>query len=550
MQAADGVDIATVFAADEDFELRIDGASVFHEGADHLLDGGMDGDERMTLEEFLVDVERQEAVGVVAGNGECRLGEVVGTEGSEAIDGVNVIVIASDFGAEGGNDFAAGDGGCRGFDHRAECVRNCEALFFLDLGGNLDGDFENGLDFGGDDHERDFDFGFRMFAFLNEFGGGVQNSLDLHLGDFGVGDGHTNRAVAEHRVLFLFQAAVVREELVERSIEQTNGHAIAVHDGHAVFEVFLGEVVDGVEGFLGFGLVIAKQNFLNVRQTVAEEHVFCTEQADATGALVVGGFGFGGFGVGADVEGLDFLAPVENRLSGFFEFARNGHGDFAQVNFAGRTRNRDVITTFNGVAVAAEGTGGFVDRDFGSTDDGRNTPCGGHNGGVGNLRTGGGQNTTAGLHTLDIFLARHNGHEDSIFFVGLGGKSFVLREADFTTGSARGSSGTLGDHRGGLAIFRLDLREEKLFETFGVHFADGFFFREDAFFDEVVGDHGFSLSRTLAIADLEEVERRHAVDFFDRELGILHVAAFVFEFVARCFEFFVDGVESGIGVIA
>ena len=162
MQAADGVDIATVFAADEDFELRIDGASISDEGADHLLDGGMDGDERMTLEEFLVDVERQEAVGVVAGNGECRLGEVVGTEGSEAIDGVNVIVIAGDFDAEGGDDFVAGDGGCRGFDHRAEGVRHSDTLFFLDLGGNLDGDFENGLDFGSDDHERDFDFGFRI----------------------------------------------------------------------------------------------------------------------------------------------------------------------------------------------------------------------------------------------------------------------------------------------------------------------------------------------------------------------------------------------------
>lgn len=101
--------------------------------------------------------------------------KVVGTEGSEAIDGVNVIVIAGDFGAEGGNDFAAGDGGCRGFDHRAECVRNCEALFFLNLGSNLDGDFENGLDFGSDDDERDFDFGFRMFALLNEFGGGVED---------------------------------------------------------------------------------------------------------------------------------------------------------------------------------------------------------------------------------------------------------------------------------------------------------------------------------------------------------------------------------------
>ena len=147
---------------------------------------------------------------------------------------MNVIVIAGDFGAEGGNDFAAGDGGCRGFDHRAECVRNCEALFFLDLGGNLDGDFENGLDFGGDDHERDFDFGFRMFTFLNEFGSGIQNGLDLHLGDLGVGDGHTDRAVTKHRVLFLFQAAVVREELMERgypktTIAQTDGHAIAVH---------------------------------------------------------------------------------------------------------------------------------------------------------------------------------------------------------------------------------------------------------------------------------------------------------------------------------
>ncbi len=142
-----------------------------------------------------------------------------------------------------------------------------------------------------------------------------------------------------------------------------------------MFEVFLGEVVDGVERFLGFGLVIAKQNFLNVRQTVAEEHVHCTEEANATGTLVECRKYFGNFSIGADVEGLDFLAPVENRLSGFFEFAGNGHGDFAQVNFAGRAGNRDVITTFYCVAVAAEGTGGFVDRDFGSTDDGGDAPC-------------------------------------------------------------------------------------------------------------------------------------------------------------------------------
>ena len=43
VQAADRVDIATVFAADEDFELRIDGAGVFDERAVHLLDCRVDG---------------------------------------------------------------------------------------------------------------------------------------------------------------------------------------------------------------------------------------------------------------------------------------------------------------------------------------------------------------------------------------------------------------------------------------------------------------------------------------------------------------------------
>ena len=68
---------------------------------------------------------------------------------------------------------------------------------------------------------------------------------------------------------------------------------------YAVFEVFLGELIDGIEGFLGLILVIAKQNFLNVRQTVAEEHVHCTEEANAAGALVEGRKRLGGFCIGA-----------------------------------------------------------------------------------------------------------------------------------------------------------------------------------------------------------------------------------------------------------
>ena len=80
--------------------------------------------------------------------------------------------------------------------------------------------------------------------------------------------------------------------------------------------------------------------------------------------------------------------------------------------------------------------------------------------------------------------------------------------------------------------------------------ASSFFFREDAFLDEVVGNHGFSLGGTFIIADLEEVQRGNAIDFFDRELGILHVTAFVLELLASGFEFIINGMESLVFVIA
>ena len=80
--------------------------------------------------------------------------------------------------------------------------------------------------------------------------------------------------------------------------------------------------------------------------------------------------------------------------------------------------------------------------------------------------------------------------------------------------------------------------------------ASSFFFREDAFLDEVVGDHGFSLSRTLAIADLEEVQRRDAIDLFDRELGILHVTAFMLKFLTSGLEFVINAMEFRIFMIA
>ena len=437
MQAADGVDVAAVFTADEDFEFGIDGTCIFDEATDHFLDGGMNADERVSFEEFFLDVEGEEAVGVVAGDGECRLCEVVCTKGCESVGGVAIVVVAGFFTREFGDDFAGGDGGSGSFDHGTQSVRDGEALFFFDLRGDFDGDFSDRGDFGCDDDEWDFDFGLGMFAFFDEFGGGIQDGLNLHFGNFGVRNGHTDRTVTEHRVFFLFEPAVVGEEFVERGVEQADRHAVTIHDFHGVFEVGFGEFVDLLEGFFSFCLVVTEEDGLDVGQAVAQEHVFGAEETDATRALVVGGKCFGGFGVGANVEGFDFLAPIEDGLSRFFELGGNGHGDFAQVDFARRAADGDVIAAFDGVAVAGEGAGGFVDGDFGGADDGGDTPSGCHDGGVGNFGARRGENTAGGFHALDVFLARHDGDEDGVFFVCFGGQCFVLCEANFTAGGAR-----------------------------------------------------------------------------------------------------------------
>ena len=67
-----------------------------------------------------------------------------------------------------------------------------------------------------------------------------------------------------------------------------------------------------------------------------------------------------------------------------------------------------------------------------------------------------------------------------------------------------------------------------------------------------LGDFGVGngLGRTFAIADLEEVQRGNAIDLFDRELGILHIFAFVLEFFASGFELFINAVEFRIFMIA
>src|ERR1700691_6759145 len=121
MAELDGLWLAAVLAADTDFEVAARGTAFvgghLDERADTFL---IENREGILLQNALLEIGRQEFVAVIAGDSECGLGEVVGTEAEEL--GV-------------GSDFVGHDAGAGQLDHGAYLVVDGEALLNEDVGG-------------------------------------------------------------------------------------------------------------------------------------------------------------------------------------------------------------------------------------------------------------------------------------------------------------------------------------------------------------------------------------------------------------------------------
>ena len=73
-----------MFAADAEFHAGARGAALFGRDADEFAHAlGVDGDEGVGIDDALLAIGLQEGLGVVAGDAEGGLGQVVGAEGEE-----------------------------------------------------------------------------------------------------------------------------------------------------------------------------------------------------------------------------------------------------------------------------------------------------------------------------------------------------------------------------------------------------------------------------------------------------------------------------------
>ena len=148
-----------------------------------------------------------------------------------------------------------------------------------------------------------------MIAFLNEFGSGRENCTELGLRNHRVGDVQTYSAVPHHRVdlveglaplldFLLVDSKLLckllpllvslRNELMERRVEETEGNRLAVHDFHRALHSCLDVRFKLGESSAALIVSLGKNHLTKLCKrslgVLAVEHMLDTEQTDTLGA--------------------------------------------------------------------------------------------------------------------------------------------------------------------------------------------------------------------------------------------------------------------------
>ena len=234
-----------MFAANADLETGPDlaaaGDADFHEFADAIA---IDRDERIDFQNPLADIGAEEACGVVAADAVCGLGQVVGAE-REELRGLRHVA---------GHQARAGK-----LDHRTNLIGELLAgLLHHRLRGGVDARLDQvELGLGRDQRHHHLEADGLAGALLG-FDRRFEDRARLHLGDFRIRNRKAAAAEAQHRIElgeiagaiseparigvhrardFLDLGLGVRQELVQRRIEQPDRYRQALHDLEQLDEI-------------------------------------------------------------------------------------------------------------------------------------------------------------------------------------------------------------------------------------------------------------------------------------------------------------------------
>ena len=255
----------------------------------------------------------------------------------------------------------------------------------------------------------------------------------------------------------------VRQELVQRRIEQADGDRAAVHDLEQLDEVGALHRQQLVERGAARLLVVGEDHLAHrLDAALVEEHVLGAAQPDALGAEAHGGLGVGRrVGIGAHAELAHLVGPGDERgeLAGKL---RLDHVDLAGQHLAGGAVDGDEVALFEGLAAGGHAAVGVIDADRAGAGNAGLAHAARDHGGVRGHAAARREDALGGVHAVDIFRRGFDPHQDDLLALGLQLGGFVGREHDLAGGGAGRSRQAGGDHLAMRA--RVDGRMQELVE--------------------------------------------------------------------------------------
>ena len=308
--------------------------------------------------------------------------------------------------------------------------------------------------------QRDHDLRLRCLAgLLGDGDRAFENGAGLHLVDFRIGDAQAAAAMPEHRVGFReFLGALadggdvgaeavgdflhflvgVRQEFMQRRVEQPDRHRQPGHDGEQLAEILPLERQQPRQGGAAAGFAVGDDHLPHRQDPFrVEEHVFGAAQADALGAKFARGFGIHrGFGIGAHAHAADLVGPFHQGA----EIARHrrfDHGDRADEDLTGGAVQGDGLAGADIFAASREDLGVVVDADAAGAGDAGPAHAAGDHGGVAGHAAARGQDAAGGVHAVDVLGAGLDADQDDGLAFGSAAFGLVGAEHDGAAGGAR-----------------------------------------------------------------------------------------------------------------
>ena len=386
----------------------------------------------------------------------------------------------------------------------------------------------------------------------------TDNCCGLHLSDFRIGYGKTASTVTHHRVelvktsddsLDLLNGLTlsfcksldlifgVRNELMKRRIQETNGNRVTFHGLEELFEVVLLIRKDLSKCCFSLFYSIRADHLTECCNTLCiEEHMLGTAETDTFSTKLTSLLSVcRSIRIGTNLHGSELVSPSHDtaELTGDLSIYSL---DNAIIDVTGSTIDGDEVSFMEFLTGKGELLVLLIHVDVATTGYTAltHTTCNyccmaGHT-------TTNGKNTFSGLHTGDIFRGGLKTNEDNLLALSCPCNCIISSEYDLTASCSRGSAKALSDRGSCLKSCSIELRMKKGVKVTRIDHSNCFFLGLVSFINKVASDLQSCLSSSLTVTALKHVE----LLVLNSELHILHVMVVILKSLTNLQEFSVS----------